>query len=265
MTGRNLDRIPDRITLRHAARPGAARGQAGARADRRRHVWTLMGGVAGSLILFWVMVQLGPASSDAQTTAPISAAAKSQPVTEAASDGAGEEKVCAGVPPAVPVAQGPAIDTPREMIDMLDLRKKDLDRREQTVRLEEARLLALKSEVESLLAKSEAMQQRMEEARQQAQKQAAAQKAQQEQAVADRKASVAKQSQEQKAQSQAQLAKMYESMPAEDAAARLEQMPERKAVEMLRLVKGKTAGAILSQMKAERAAKLTEQLLAPAP
>lgn len=265
MTRQSLDRVSDRITLRHA-RPASTRmGRSGRRPDRRRHVWTLMGGVAGSLILFWVMLQLGPASSDAQTTASTSAPAMPQSVTGTPPDAPSEGNGPAAVVPAAPVAQGPAIDTPREIIDMLDLRKSDLDRREQAIRQEEARLLALKAEVESVLARSEAMQKRLEEAQQKAQKQAAAQKAQQDQVLTDRKASAAKQVQEQKAQNQAQLAKMYESMPAEDAAARLEQMPERKAIEMLRLVKGKTAGAILSQMKAERAAKLTEQLLAVAP
>jgi flagellar motility protein MotE (MotC chaperone) len=62
-----------------------------------------------------------------------------------------------------------------------------------------------------------------------------------------------------------QLAKIYESMPSEDAAARLEHMPDRKAIEILRMVKTKTAGAILAQVKADRAAKLTEQLLAQTP
>jgi len=62
-------------------------------------------------------------------------------------------------------------------------------------------------------------------------------------------------------QHQAQLAKMYESMPAEEAAARIERMADRKALEILRLIKSKTAGAILSQVKVDRAAKLTEELL----
>jgi flagellar motility protein MotE (MotC chaperone) len=58
---------------------------------------------------------------------------------------------------------------------------------------------------------------------------------------------------------------MYESMASEDAASRLERMPDRKAIEILKLVKAKTAGAILAQVKADRAAKLTEQLLAQTP
>ena len=60
---------------------------------------------------------------------------------------------------------------------------------------------------------------------------------------------------------QTQLAKIYEAMPAEEAAARLERMPDRKALEVLRLIKGKSAGAILAEVKPERAARLTEQLL----
>lgn len=262
MTRRNLDRVSDRITLRHAT----PQGRAAKPVDRRRQLWTLMGGIVGSLLLLWIMVQLGPASSDAQTTSPTNTSATPQTDIGTPPDGASDVKACvAAVGPAVSVEQGPAIDTPQEIIAMLDQRKKDLNRRELDLRQEQARLVTLKAEVESILARSEAMQKHLEEAQQKAQKQAAAQKAQQEQALADRKTAAAKQVQEQKAQSQAQLAKMYESMPAEDAAARLEHMPERKAIEMLRLVKGKTAGAILSQMKAERAAKLTEQLLASAP
>jgi flagellar motility protein MotE (MotC chaperone) len=60
----------------------------------------------------------------------------------------------------------------------------------------------------------------------------------------------------------AQLAKMYESMPAEEAAARIERLADRKALEILRIIKTKSAGAILAQVKVDRAAKLTEELLA---
>jgi flagellar motility protein MotE (MotC chaperone) len=38
-------------------------------------------------------------------------------------------------------------------------------------------------------------------------------------------------------------------------------MPERKALEVLRLLKGKSAGSILAEVKPDRAARLTEQLL----
>jgi flagellar motility protein MotE (MotC chaperone) len=54
---------------------------------------------------------------------------------------------------------------------------------------------------------------------------------------------------------------MYESMPAEEAAERIERMTNRKALEILRLLKSKSAGAILAQVKVDRAAKLSEEFL----
>ncbi|MFO0707605.1 MAG: hypothetical protein U0412_12215 [Nitrospira sp.] len=264
MNTARLDRVTDRVTIRPISRrPSTER-----RPERRRHLWTLAGGVTGSLFLFWVMVQLGQASSD-----PQSLVSQTKRPTPPAATGALAATPTAAPPqteegnaiPSSLAPQGPAIDTPREVIAMLDQRKKDLDRREAAIREEENRLLTLKSELEELLSRSEAMQKRLDEARKTTQKQTAEQKKQQEQFLADRKALAAKQTQEQKSLSQSQLAKMYESMPAEEAAARLEKMPERKALEILRLVKGKTAGAILAQVRVDRAAKLTEQLLAQNP
>jgi flagellar motility protein MotE (MotC chaperone) len=54
---------------------------------------------------------------------------------------------------------------------------------------------------------------------------------------------------------------MYESMPAEEAAERIERMTNRKALEILRLLKSKAAGAILAQVKVDRAAKLSEEFI----
>lgn len=235
-------------------------------AQQRTSLWTIAGGLIGSTILFWIMVQLGQASSDSK--------AKPSKVPPAASEqGTPPPFRSPGVPlaepepPATPLTppttavQGPALDTPREVIEMLDLRKRDLDRREETVRQNEERLLVLKAEIEQLLARNEAVEKRLLDARAKQQKEAADQQAQRAKASIERE----RQAQEQRNQYQAQLAKIYESMPAEEAAARLEKMPDRKAVEILRLVKGKTAGSILAQVKAERAAKLTEQLLAHNP
>lgn len=249
--------VNDRITLRHAVRPQPSL----ARSTRRSHLWTLAGGVTGSVFLLWVMVQLGQASSEPQPkpAKPAAAAAMS------ASSGSAGGAETAPDPTGPPATQGPAIETPREVIEMLDQRKKDLDRREAAVRQEEERLLALKTELEGLLTRNETMQKKLEESRRLHQKQTTEQKVQQDQFIADRKALIARQAQDQKSQSQAQLAKMYESMSSEEAAARLEKMPEHKAIEILRIVKPKTAGAILSQVRVDRAAKLTEQLLVQAP
>lgn len=254
------DQISDRITLRHHV---ASRKPVHVSA-RRSHLWTLAGGITGSVFLLWVMVQLGQASSEAQpksikpSVAP--AAAKVYSSTTASTVPEADAGSISG-----PAIQGPAIDTPREIIEMMDQRKNDLDRREAAIRQEEERLLTLKAELEGLLTRNETMQKKLDDSRRLHQKQTTEQKVQQEQFIADRKALFAKQEQDQKNQSQAQLAKMYESMPSEEAAARLEKMPERKAIEILRIVKPKTAGAILAQVRVDRAAKLTEQLLAQTP
>ena len=125
-----------------------------------------------------------------------------------------------------------------------------MDRREKTVRTSEDRLTNLRAEIEQILSKVEAVEQRRLRAKEQQAKAAAGQSAAQKKQAAD-----------EHSQRYAQLTKIYESMPAEEAAARIEKMPDRKALEILRLVKGKTAGSILAQVKVDRAAKLTEQLL----
>ncbi len=259
MSPRSADHRTDRIILSRTNPPPRARPSA----QRRSYLWTLAGGLIGSTILLWIMVQLGQASSDPKgktrpgPSAPAERAAISPksadagvPVTEAEED----EKFLA---PPTPATQGPALDAPREILEMLDLRKRDLDRREEAVRQSEERLMMVRAEIEQLLAKNEALEKRMLDARAKQDQQATDVKAQQAKVIQDRE----RQAQDQKSQ----LAKMYESMPPEEAAARLERMPDRKAVEILRLMKGKTAGSILAQVKVDRAAKLTEQLLAQNP
>jgi flagellar motility protein MotE (MotC chaperone) len=147
--------------------------------------------------------------------------------------------------------QGPALTVPREIIDMLDQRKQNLDRREAALRGAEERLLILKGELEQILAKQERLAA--------AQKQKGQENQQREQ---ERKLRHEKVAADSRNQQQAQLAKIYESMPAEEAAASLERMPEQKAIEVLRILKSKSAGAILAAVRPERAARLTEQLLA---
>ncbi|BCA54813.1 hypothetical protein W02_19530 [Nitrospira sp. KM1] len=147
-------------------------------------------------------------------------------------------------------APGAALDAPREVLAMLDLRKQDLDKREESVKQAEERLLMLKSELERILTKIEAADKRKKDVKDKVEK-----------TVADQQVKKEQQAAETRNQHQAQLAKMFETMGAEDAAARLEKMPDRKAIELLRLLKGKTAGSILAAVRPERAARLTEKLL----
>lgn len=259
MTPRRHDRTADRILLSRGRRSMAAPQPA----QRRASLWTLAGGILGSTILFWVMVHLGQASSETKAKAPQPPPSPAKPAAARPASGpqvpvAEPEDESKPLTPPSTAIQGPALDTPREVIDMLDLRKRDLDRREESVRQNEERLLMVKTEIEQLLSRNEALEKRMQAAQAKQAQQANDENAQQTKVLIGRE----RQAKEQKNQHQAQLAKIYESMPAEEAAARLERMPDRKAIEILRLVKGKTAGAILAQVKVDRAAKLTEQLLA---
>ncbi len=226
------------------------------RMNRHSQLWTMVGGILGSTILFWVMVQLGQASSEPKNktqTATTSGPTQGTPSQAPEAESSGAESQDDAKLLAPPAVHGPAVDVPREVLDMLAQRKRDLDRREQALRQNEERLMIVRGQIEELLDQNEALEKKIQSA----------------QAKEDRTPSPqakAHAEKERSAQDQrTQLAKIYESMPSEDAAARLEHMPDRKAIEILKLVKAKTAGAILAQVKADRAAKLTEQLLTQTP
>lgn len=235
----------DRIFLSRAGCSKAALSPS----QRRSSLWTIAGGVVGSTILLWIMVQLGQASNNPkdklrQAAVPAQTAAShaASPVLPAEEQ---EPEFDESSRLLAPPTQGPALDVPREVIGMLDLRKRDLDRREEAVRQTEERLMMVRSEVEKILAKNEVLEKRIEGVRAKTEQQSP---------------------KERLAQAQKnQLAKMYEAMPSEDAAVRLERMPDQKAIEILRLVKTKSAAAILAQVKPEHAAKLSVQLLAHNP
>lgn len=227
------------------------------RSNRHSSLWTLIGGVFGSTILLWVMVQLGQASSEPkskvssmpQTSLNVDAVSPGQPIEKKDSEARDDAKLLA--PPA---SQGPAIDVPREVLEMLEQRKRDLDQREETIRQNEQRLMIVRNQIEELLEQNEALEKKIQSVQ-----------AKKEERVSVQQTKAHAEKERVAQEERTRLAKMYESMPSEDAAARLERMPDRRALEILRLVKSKTAGAILSQVKADRAAKLTEQLLAQMP
>ncbi|MDP1946102.1 MAG: hypothetical protein Q8L77_01250 [Nitrospirota bacterium] len=252
MSQYRMDQQRDRITLSrtHAEEPRRPRLGWG---RQIRSVAIMLGVI---MVLCWTVVQLNDASSAPATpptairkalpkgSAPGKLPSGSKPIEEAKSEPAESS------PAEAPQTQGPAINLPEEVVAMFQQRQDDLERREKTVRTSEDRLTNLRAEIEQILSKVEAAEQRRLRAKEQQEKAAAGQSAAQKKQAAD-----------EHSQRYAQLTKIYESMPAEEAAARLEKMPDRKALEILRLVKGKTAGSILAQVKVDRAAKLTEQLL----
>ena len=226
------------------------RDETGQRRDRHNRapscaLWSVCAGIGLIIALFWMMVQLVQASGE-QAMEPVAAHAEdvspgSLPVDQIKKSGSESPT------PAVEEAQGPALTVPEEMIAMFQQRKQDLERRENAVRTAEGHLALLKAEVEQILSKVEAVEKR---------------RLGLEKTGLGQQASPSKQAADLRTQQLGQLAKMYESMPAEEAAARIERMADRKALEILRLIKTKSAGAILAQVKVDRAAKLTEELLA---
>jgi len=175
-------------------------------------------------------IALGPSGVfAAESTAP------AEPPKAAEAAKAAEAK--AEDPSAIPAAlQGPAVRAPREIFEMLEQRKHALQRREDTLRTSEARLTTLKTEIQQILERYEAQVK-------------ATQQEDSKTAAASQKASLA------------QVAKMYETMPAEEAAARIEKMPNKMALQVLRMLKGQTAGNILALVTPEKAAKLTERFI----
>lgn len=247
-----MDQRRDRITITRSRaeehrRPRMGWGQ---------QIWFVGVWLGVIMALCWTLVQLNYASSGQTPASPVSRKALPaavDPEGSASRSGSREETKTAGPEssPAQPAqAQGPALNVPEEVVAMLQQRQEDVERREKAARTAEERLTSLRAELEQILSKVEAAEQRRLRLKEQQAKAAAGQSAVQN-----------KQAAELHNQKYAQLTKMYESMPAEEAAARIERMPDRKALEILRLVKGKTAGSILAQVKVDRAAKLTEQLL----
>ncbi len=246
------DQPLDRITI---TRPRAERSRSPVMGGRKT-IRSVVVGLGTIMALSWTMVQLNHDSS-AQTTAipgsrtspPVAVTLERAPArslsTEKPSVVELESSPAQPVPP-----QGPALTVPEEVVALLQQRHDDLDAREKAVRTSEERLTILRAELEQILSKIEAADPERLRLKEQQEKGSGGQSA------AEKKRAV-----ELHNQKYGQLTKMYESMPAEEAAARIERMPDRKALEILRLVKGKTAGLILAQVKVDRAAKLTEQLL----
>ena len=201
-------------------------------------MWCIGAGMSVIMALSWATVQRVHASAE-QALESISTRAEGGSPGSVSADPikkSGSESSTTATEP----IQGPALTVPEEMVAMFQQRKQDLERRENAVRVAEAQLAILKAEVEQILSKVEAAEQRR---------------------LVQEKAAGGQQASDAHTQQLGQLVKMYESMPAEEAAARIERMTNRKALEILRLLKSKSAGAILAQVKVDRAAKLSEEFL----
>ncbi len=57
------------------------------------------------------------------------------------------------------------------------------------------------------------------------------------------------------------VSKMYEAMPPEEAAKRLEKLDENTAVDILSMLKPRAAGGILAQMDSDKAASISKKII----
>ncbi|MBI1824150.1 MAG: hypothetical protein HY200_03850 [Nitrospirae bacterium] len=126
-------------------------------------------------------------------------------------------------------APNPSPD-PGLLINAIEKRKTDLDKRAEEIEQENQRLQALKTELNLLLS-------RYTQIRETAIKTDAIDERQLE-----------------------HLSKMYEAMPPKDAARRIERLKEPLALKLLSSIKPKVAAKILNEIKPVRAAYLTEKL-----
>ena len=57
------------------------------------------------------------------------------------------------------------------------------------------------------------------------------------------------------------VSKIYEAMPAEEAARRLEKLDENTAVDIISMLKPRAAGGILAQMDSDKAASISKKII----
>lgn len=117
-----------------------------------------------------------------------------------------------------------------QLIGAIEKRKTELDKRADEIEQENQRLQALKSELTALLARYTQIKE------------------------------AGKKNDSIDANQLEHLTKMYEAMPAKDAALRIERLKEPLALKLLSNIKPKVAAKILNEIKPGRAALLTEKL-----
>ena len=167
--------------------------------------------------------------------------------------------------------QGPALSGPREIMLMLEQRDRVLDLREQRLKSENGRLFKLKGDIQALLNRLKKGMRVADEKSMERESRRLATEARlkrlEERAKAENKKLTTAHKKRDDAKEQKQtarlkkIAKMYEAMPPEEAASRIEQLPQGTAIKVLLLIKSRAAGNILAEVSPRKAAKLTERYL----
>lgn len=119
-----------------------------------------------------------------------------------------------------------------EVLEAVKNRTQELDMKEEKIRIEEERLKSLKVEIENKITELSKQRQDIEK--------------------------ILQAIKTEKQEGMERLAKVYESMPPEEAALRIEKLNKDLAVKLLKTMKEKTAGKILAFVDPAKAAELTQ-------
>jgi len=121
-----------------------------------------------------------------------------------------------------------------ELMEVLRKRSQVLDRREEELRMEEERLKELETELETRIAELRRIRQQIDEA------------------LAELR-SIEK-------ERLLRLAKLFENMAPEEAAARIDKLEPDLAIQLLQLIKARKAGKILAAIEPDKAAELSQRM-----
>lgn len=129
---------------------------------------------------------------------------------------------------------GTSIYAEDDLVRFLEKKRIELAEKEEALKREEARLNALKREIEEAIEKYTKLLQDIEKA--------------------------LKKAEETTNKRLRHLAKAYEAMPPEDAATRLSGLDNATTVKILLMMNSKKAGIVMGMMEAERATEITKEL-----
>ncbi len=166
-------------------------------------------------------------------TGPASKAESSKAGTPKVETAKAEISKEGGKAPAVAPGLQPWEPAPEEFLKVLNDRKRELDQREEAVRKEENRLKILKNDIDRSLKELSDLRNALKNPGPGGKKP---------EGKVD------------------QLVRVYEAMPAEEAASRLGAMEEKLAVDLLSRMKGKTVAKIFTSMSVEKVAALSSKL-----
>ncbi len=129
-------------------------------------------------------------------------------------------------------------ETPETMIEAIRQRNEDIDKKSEALKVKEQRLQIMAQEISSMIKKHTQI---LEDISQQ---------------KAQKKSKMALEQEER----YRRISKIYEKMPPEDAATRIDKMKESLALNLLRVIKPKSVAQILIGLSPTKAAKLSEKL-----